>query len=555
MAFIKNLANEWFVVSIVWKNAVKQHAKLLLAVVCELCAGVFLPSIVFLFQKQTEIDDDNITKLINTNNVLNLLIAIFIFICLSKISRILTAFVIADIDFNLRNKVENTLENMQYDDFCNNIDMTSSNGLTQEISMASGLIPIFYRAIRAFITIIAFCMLLMIISTDFIITILLFIAMVMISVRTLRTKAKEINGKLFQQISYLNMSFENFIKSFRLFKVFNTMTYAKDNMNSLFLTIRNISKKLTIVNNGQAIITELITYAVAVTLIIITNKNGNVNIGFLISFPAAILFIRNEALVLINAYQHLAKTESGITRLINILKYEKNNFDKDNQDKVNLESIYSLELRNITFKYEHNNKLILHNVNLVLNKGALYVITGESGTGKTTTLNLLMGLLKPIKGKVLINEHIDIDNVYNLKCAIVEQEPVLFDGSIYDNIVMGRNNIKMEDIMFYINKFKLSHIVENNSGLHNKTDKIYKKLSTGEKHRIALIRAIVGNPDIIVADETTSNLDQPTSNIIIQQLKMLAKQRIVVAVTHDTLFMNNADYVLKLTNSMFINIK
>ena len=211
----------------------------------------------------------------------------------------------------------------------------------------------------------------------------------------------------------------------------------------------------------------------------------------------------------------------------------------------------------ISYSYqpEADGPQILRQARLVLEKGRLNVITGSSGTGKSTTLNLLLGLLHAQEGsvKMVADKKSADDERHGI--ALVEQEPFFFDGTLYDNICMGRKGINTTDIIIYLQALHLNNLFPTIESLTEKKEMFRRRLSSGEKQRLALIRALVGNPSILVVDEVTSNIDVPTASLIIDYLYQLARQVLVVAVSHDSSFIAKADVVYQLEYKQFTNIK
>lgn len=185
---------------------------------------------------------------------------------------------------------------------------------------------------------------------------------------------------------------------------------------------------------------------------------------------------------------------------------------------------------------------VLKRINLLIDEPGLYVLCGPSGSGKTTLLNLISGLDFPTSGKVYINDKLIDYKPTNI--ALIFQNHYLFnDLTAFDNVCLSayitNQEINLESINLLFKQFQLTHIINQK----------VKFCSGGEKQRISILRAIVSNPEIIIADEPTGALDEKTANIIVDNFKKLSYKRIIIVITHNKkLFKKVADKIFNLKN-------
>jgi putative ABC transport system ATP-binding protein len=194
-----------------------------------------------------------------------------------------------------------------------------------------------------------------------------------------------------------------------------------------------------------------------------------------------------------------------------------------------------IELKDISVKFRKGDNIFtaLDNVNLTIGKGEFCAVTGPSGSGKSTLLNVIGGLTAPGKGKIVISEReaekMNIsagDNLRNRSVGFIFQQFHLMPYlTVYENILLGCTGREQKDqVAGYLEKFDLLPM----------KNKLPGELSTGEKQRVAFIRAIVSKPDIMLADEPTGNLDPANAGILISMLKEFnSAGGTVVLVTHD----------------------
>ncbi len=218
-------------------------------------------------------------------------------------------------------------------------------------------------------------------------------------------------------------------------------------------------------------------------------------------------------------------------------------------------------LENICKEYIKNgNKLeILKDINMDFKLNKLYLITGESGIGKTTLLNILGLLDKPTSGTLKINGKI-IDSLKDEELSIIRKENI---GMIFQNHYLNPRLTAKENVMLplflsdldkeekenlineYFKKFKLDH----------RMNHFPKELSGGEAQRVCIIRSLVNNPNYILADEPTGNLDPKNAQMIYEILKDLSKNgKCVIVVSHDVNAYQYADIIYELKNQNLIRI-
>ena len=182
----------------------------------------------------------------------------------------------------------------------------------------------------------------------------------------------------------------------------------------------------------------------------------------------------------------------------------------------------------------------------------MIAFVGESGAGKSTLIDMLMGFHEPSTGKIII-DNIPIENfdIYSLrqKIGYVPQEGLLFNTSIRDNLLWSNNEASEADI---INACKLARAHEFIQTCANGYDTIVGdrgvRLSGGEIQRIALARAILRKPELLILDEATSSLDSNSEQLIQQSIETIAKYTTIVVIAHRLSTIKNADYVYVLSN-------
>jgi ABC-type multidrug transport system fused ATPase/permease subunit len=230
----------------------------------------------------------------------------------------------------------------------------------------------------------------------------------------------------------------------------------------------------------------------------------------------------------------LCEIEAGIEsskKISKIIEYvPKINANSDAGVVVNIKGAY--ELRNVKFKYENRNVMVLNNVNFSVPASSKFGFTGSTGSGKSTIGQLLIRLYDPTEGEILLDNVLLSDfNVKHLRNCVcwVGQEPILFKGSLLFNVRIGRNDITENDVIEALNKAQAMDIVEK-YGLESDVGLRGNKLSGGQKQRVAIARALARKPNVLVLDESTSSLDPITEGKL--QNAIMEEKMTVIAIAH-----------------------
>lgn len=218
-------------------------------------------------------------------------------------------------------------------------------------------------------------------------------------------------------------------------------------------------------------------------------------------------------------------------------------FDVRNLDKKSNELIRNkfhfkkFEFKDIEFKYEKNESSILKNVNLEINKGEKIGIIGRSGAGKTTLVDIILGLLNQTNGVKLLNG-ISIDkNIQNWQKIIsyVPQDVLLIDDTIRSNIAFGIKEQQIDDNKIHnaLRNAQLSDLINNREkGIYTNLGESGLKISGGQRQRVGIARALYSEPEIIVFDEATNSLDEITEKQIFKEIEQNLNEKTIIMITH-----------------------
>lgn len=245
------------------------------------------------------------------------------------------------------------------------------------------------------------------------------------------------------------------------------------------------------------------------------------------------------------------EAKASLAKLEEILAKEKEPIP---ENAVTLNRIERIKFDNVPFGYQTGNKQALSNLSFEIHRGQTVAFVGPSGSGKSTTIKLIVGLYKPTKGKIIYNDipHEKMDFVaLRHRIGLVAQETQLFAGTIRENLLFVRPDASDQECIEAL-KFASadSLLARSGEGLDTIIGEGGLKLSGGEKQRLAIARALLRNPDILIFDEATSSLDSITEEAITKTIKEIEKTHpdlIKILVAHRLSTVMHADtiYVLE----------
>ena len=219
-----------------------------------------------------------------------------------------------------------------------------------------------------------------------------------------------------------------------------------------------------------------------------------------------------------------------------------------NDGKEALKSVEGeFDFKNVRFAYNNTDKPVLHELNLHVDKGETIALVGESGAGKSTILNLVIGFNFASDGVVTIDGH-DMRDInlrtYRKHLAVVPQTSILFSGTIRDNITYGIDDFDEETLNKVVDAANLRDLIDSlPDGLDTVVGEHGGKLSGGQRQRVSIARALMRNPKVIVLDEATSALDSISEKLIQEALNNLTKDRTTFIVAHRLSTIKGADRI------------
>ena len=341
-------------------------------------------------------------------------------------------------------------------------------------------------------------------------------------------------------------------------KIFQKENEVIDNFEKNSTKLKNVNWLISFYNEVPRVFFEFLAVCSFLTILYLF-----VNLGY--SFSAIISYF---VIIFAIFIRIMPSTNKLIVSLVNITVNKKSiqliynelnsklisieNNTKINNEKINFKS--KIEIRNLSFKYGMENKEVIKNINLQINKGEIFGVIGETGSGKTTFIDLLIGLLEPTKGGILSDgKNIRLNRVdwFN-KIGYVPQNIYLNDESIKKNIAFTsvETLIDEEKVLVAAKKSKLLELVQNKKDrLNFRIGERGNLLSGGQKQRLGIARALYNNSEILVLDEFTSALDEITEKEIMKEISIFKGQKTVILSTHKPSILKYCDRIYDIKNN------
>ena len=311
---------------------------------------------------------------------------------------------------------------------------------------------------------------------------------------------------------------------------------------------QNVKKSLT----ATALMTSSSTFLIGVATTGIMGiggyymMQGEMTTGDFLFFTLILGFMIAPIVQMSNIGSQLTEALAGLDRTEELMNKAA---EDDNEDRtIELNAIKGeIIFNDVSFSYEEG-KQVLHNINFQVPAGSVTALVGSSGSGKSTIAGLSATFLNPKSGLITIDGK-DISKVklasYRKSLGVVLQDEFLFEGTIRENILFPRPNASEEELQ---NAVKAAYVNEF-------TDRFYKgldtligergvKLSGGQRQRLAIARAILANPKILILDEATSSLDTESESLIQKSLSELVKDRTTIVIAHRLSTIKKADQIL-----------
>ena len=279
--------------------------------------------------------------------------------------------------------------------------------------------------------------------------------------------------------------------------------------------------------------------------------DGAITTGDLVMFLTYLVLLLGPIETLASSATSFQTNLAGLDRVLDLLDEPRELPDPETPVKLDPRDIEGrIEIRDLSFAYPKSDQDVLHDINLTAQPGQLIAFIGASGAGKTTLSNLIARFFDPTGGSILL-DGVDLRELtleqYRSLIGIVEQDVFLFDGTIHDNIAFGRRGATREDVRAAAEAANAIEFIDKiSSGFDTLIGERGVRLSGGQRQRLAIARAMLANPRILILDEATSNLDTESERLIQSSIDRLLKHRTTFAIAHRLSTIQHADQIVVL---------
>ena len=364
------------------------------------------------------------------------------------------------------------------------------------------------------------------------IVLLLCVPLIPISIAAVQTFAKKLLAKYWGRYTGLGDTFLENLQGLTTLKIYQADEYKNKKMNEEAEEFRKITMKVLTMQLNSITIMDLVAYGGAALGIILTVRQfvaGNIRLeqAIAIILLSADFFIPMRQL---GSFFHIAMNGmAAIDKIFKILDLE-----VPEEKTMSLPGKGSIKVENLSFAYDESHN-VLNNISIEIANRGMVSLVGASGSGKSTMASLLMKRSKNYSGKIYVGET-DFNEISEKSVmeniTYISHSSYIFKGSVRDNLLMAKADARDEELWDVLKKTNLADFFESDNGLDFEIAEAGGNLSGGQKQRLALARGLLHDSRFYIFDESTSNIDVESEEVILEQIKELARYKGVLMISH-----------------------
>jgi ATP-binding cassette subfamily B protein len=394
---------------------------------------------------------------------------------------------------------------------------------------------------------------------NFLIFFILVAPIASITIIRLRKSLNEYNEDFRSQIEKMSSRVNEMTTLLTVTRAHGLERRAVGRMKDSFASVQEAGLKLDQIN-GRFNAAAWVTFQLANVFCLILSAYFALNNQFGISAGDVVLLTSNfgmligSIILLASLAPAISKGFASITSLGEVLESPdlEINQGKKSMDKVD----GVIDFKDVSFTYPTNHRPSLEHITFSASPGKMVALVGPSGSGKSTLINLVIGFLRPSHGAIKVDDldYKDLDlRTVRKYLSVVPQESVLFDGTIAENISYGLSDVSSTEVETALRDANAWDFVQAfDDGVETLVGERGARLSGGQRQRLAIARALIRNPRILILDEATSALDSESEKLIQDALSRLMKNRTTFVVAHRLSTVQEADLILVLDNGKIL---
>lgn len=371
-------------------------------------------------------------------------------------------------------------------------------------------------------------------------------------------RRKDLDYKRFSQLSAEQTKVIELINGMQEIKLHNAEQQKRWSWEYLQAKLFKIRTKGLVLEQTQTIGSNSINEIKNIFITILSAKlviDGQITLGMMMAISYIIGQLNAPIQQLINFIYAWQDAKIALERLSEI--HGKEDEENSTEEKITAIPISeNIELKNVSFRYPGSIEFVIKNLTLTIPANKITAIVGASGSGKTTLMKMLLKFYVSLEGEITIGK-INLNNLrhkaWREKCGSVMQEGFIFNDTIANNIAVGEEHINRENLLRAVEIANIKDFIENLPLAYNtKIGMSGVGMSTGQKQRLLIARAVYKNPDIIFFDEATSALDANNEKVIMENLNQFFKDKTAVVIAHRLSTVKNADQIVVLDKGKII---
>ena len=373
-------------------------------------------------------------------------------------------------------------------------------------------------------------------------------------------KQRELDYKQFSQISQEQSKVIELINGMQEIKLHNAEKQKRWGWEYLQAQLFKISIKELELEQYQSVGSDFINELKNILITIWAAKlviDGNITLGAMLAITYIVGQLNSPISQLIKFIRDFQDAKISLERLSEIHNQE----DEEQQDEQKIKDISKkaqFELKNISFRYIGSDQLVLKDLDLIIPSNKITAIVGTSGSGKTTLMKLLLKFYEPSDGMIKLGSY-DLKNVsqkaWRSQSGVVMQEGYIFSDTIANNIAVGVDYVDKQKLAHAVDVANIQEFIETLPLSYNtKIGMEGVGLSTGQKQRLLIARAVYKNPNYLFFDEATSALDANNEKVIMEKLNTFFKDKTVVVIAHRLSTVKHADQIVVLEQGKIVEV-